>query len=151
MLPGDARSVFPRTRIDSAPVATTVADIDSVKQQGGDIARFNLASEPLEFAGSEHVRSFLQVVGSSGLPLVLVDGVTVMTGHYPTRDQLVAWASVTASASGTTLPLAQAAGGGCCGGAAAGAEEPASSTAGCCGGAAAGAEEPASSTAGCCS
>jgi len=35
MLPGDARSVFTRTRSDSSPVATTVAEIDSVNVEPG--------------------------------------------------------------------------------------------------------------------
>ena len=33
---------------------------------------------------------------AQGLPLVLVDGVTAMTGRYPTRDQLASWAGLTA-------------------------------------------------------
>ena len=40
------------------------------------------------------MRSFLQVVGSDGLPLTVVDGVTVMTGGYPTRAQLLAFAGL---------------------------------------------------------
>lgn len=107
------------------------ADIDRVKQQGGDVVRFNLASEPLEFAGNETVRSFLQVAGSTGLPLVLVDGVTVMTGRYPSREQLDRWAGVSPSAGATVLPVASA-GGGCCGGRTGAVQEPAGSTAGCC-------------------
>jgi hypothetical protein len=106
------------------------AEIDRVKQQGGDVARFNLASEPLEFASNETVRSFLQVAGSSGLPLVLVDGVTVMTGRYPSREQLDRWSGVSPVAGATLLPVSSAAGG-CCGDQDS-AQEPAGSTAGCC-------------------
>jgi hypothetical protein len=107
------------------------ADIDRVKRAGGDIARFNLASEPLEFAHHETVRSFLQVAGSSGLPLVLVDGVTVMTGCYPSREQLDRWAGLSAAPGATALPLAPT-GGRCCSTQAGDAQEPAGSTAGCC-------------------
>ncbi len=107
------------------------AEIDRVKQHGGDIARFNLASEPLEFASNETVRSYLQVAGSAGLPLVLVDGVTVMTGRYPSREQLDQWAGVSPVEGSTVLPLATAERG-CCAGRTSDAQQPAGSTAGCC-------------------
>jgi arsenite-transporting ATPase len=50
-----------------------------------------MASEPLTFAGNDAVRGFLEVAGSQGLPLVLVDGVTALTGRYPTRDEITRW------------------------------------------------------------
>ena len=80
--------------VDQALV-TFSADLDWVRSQGGDIARFNLASEPLAFAEREPVTAFLQVAGSEGLPLVLVDGVTAQTGRYPDRAQLAKWAGLT--------------------------------------------------------
>lgn len=79
--------------VDQALV-TFSADMDWVRSQGGDIARFNLASEPLAFAEREPVKAFLQVSGSEGLPLVLVDGVTAQTGRYPDRIQLAKWAGL---------------------------------------------------------
>lgn len=74
------------------------ADLDFVAGRGGDVARYNLASEPSMFAEKEAVRAFLQVAGSAGLPLVLVDGVTAMTGRYPDRNQLAIWAGVDVAA-----------------------------------------------------
>lgn len=90
--------------VDQALVAFS-ADMDWVRSQGGDISRFNLASEPLAFAQREPVKAFLQLSGSDGLPLVLVDGVTAITGRYPDRTQLAKWAGVAepAPAAGTTL------------------------------------------------
>ncbi len=68
------------------------------------MSRYNLASEPLAFAENDAVKAFLDIAGSDGLPLVLVDGVTAMTGHYPDRGQLAAWAGVAVSpAAGTGL------------------------------------------------
>ncbi|MCX6431666.1 MAG: arsenic metallochaperone ArsD family protein, partial [Actinobacteria bacterium] len=63
--------------------------------QGADIARHNLANDPMAFANDETVRAFLQVAGSEGLPLTTVDGVTVMTGTYPSREQLLRFAGIT--------------------------------------------------------
>ena len=59
--------------------------------------------------------------GSAGLPLILVDGVTAMTGRYPDRAQLATWAGLddaTALTGGDLGITAAASEGGCCGGAA---------------------------------
>lgn len=61
--------------------------------------------------------------GSEGLPLTMVDGVTVITGCYPTRAQLTRYADLdqepVVPASATTLALSDEDGcgcgsGGCC-------------------------------------
>ncbi len=74
------------------------ADLDFVAGRGGDVCRYNLASEPSAFAENESVRTFLQIAGSGGLPLTLVDGVTAMTGRYPDRHQLATWAGIEVAA-----------------------------------------------------
>ena len=79
--------------VDQALISFT-ADLDWLRSQGVDIARFNLASEPMAFADREPVTAFLKLSRSQGLPLVLVDGVTAMTGRYPTRNQLASWAGL---------------------------------------------------------
>jgi SAM-dependent methyltransferase len=127
-------------------LVTFSADMDFVRSRGGNVRRYNLASEPLAFAENEAVKGFLQVVGSKGLPLVLVDGVTAMTGGYPDRAQLAEWASVTAAvpagavsgpAGATMLGLTAAgpAAGACCS---------SSEVDGCC------SSSTSSETAGCC-
>jgi len=85
-------------------LVTFSADMDFVRGQGGEVSRYNLASEPLVFAETEPVKGFLQVVGSKGLPLVLVDGVTAMTGGYPDRAQLAEWAGLTATVAAGAVP-----------------------------------------------
>ena len=79
--------------VDQALVTFT-ADLAALAEQGADVARHNLANDPMAFATDETVRTFLQVAGSDGLPLTTVDGVTVMTGQYPTRDQLARFAGI---------------------------------------------------------
>lgn len=98
-------------------LVTFTADFDHLRKLGADITRHNLASDPGGFAENDTVRSFLQVAGSEGLPLTVVDGVTVVTGVYPTRAQLLGYAglgSVAAPAGVTQLGLSEA-GDGCCG------------------------------------
>jgi arsenical resistance operon trans-acting repressor ArsD len=70
------------------------ADLDWVRNHGGDAKRYNLASEPTAFAENVQVRQFLHLSGTAGLPLTLVDGVTVLTGAYPTRAKIAEWAGV---------------------------------------------------------
>jgi arsenite-transporting ATPase len=102
-------------------LVTFSADMDYIRSQGGDIARYNLASEPQAFATNGAATAFLHVSGSAGLPLILVDGVTAMTGRYPDRAQLANWAGLDApSAAGISLGITETTTptGGCCGGAA---------------------------------
>ena len=84
-------------------LVTFSADMEFVRSRGGDVSRYNLASEPLVFAETEAVKGFLQVAGSRGLPLVLVDGVTALTGGYPDRAQLAEWAGVPSLAARAVL------------------------------------------------
>lgn len=97
--------------VDQSLVEFT-ADLNHLVGQGADIARHNLANDPLAFASQDSVRSFLEVAGSEGLPLTTVDGVTVLTGSYPTRDQLrrytgLAQAPVVVPAGATELTVAE--------------------------------------------
>lgn len=75
-------------------LVTFSADMDFIRSNGADIARYNLASEPQAFAANDAAKAFLHLSGSGGLPLVLVDGVTAMTGRYPDRAQLATWAGL---------------------------------------------------------
>ncbi|QWT23299.1 arsenite efflux transporter metallochaperone ArsD [Subtercola sp. PAMC28395] len=97
------------------------ATVRSLQELGVDIERHNLASDPLSFTTDETVRAFMHVVGSTGLPLTVVDGVTVATGAYPSREQLLAFSGldtpVAANQGRTQLGLAEKSASGCCGGA----------------------------------
>ena len=89
--------------LDESLVAFT-ADLSHLKELGVDIERHNLANDPTSFATNDTVRAFLQVAGSEGLPLTLVDGVTVQTGTYPARDQLERFAGLTADTAPSVVP-----------------------------------------------
>jgi protein-tyrosine-phosphatase len=105
--------------VDESLVRFT-ADLEHLQGLGVDIARHNLANDPGAFAANPAVAGFLSVAGSDGLPLVLVDGVTVATGTYPDRARLLRMAGRTEIATTTglrvDLGLAPKASSGCCGG-----------------------------------
>lgn len=88
------------------------ADLAWAKQQGAQIARFNLAQQPMAFAENQTVRAFLERSGPDALPLVLVDGEVALAGRYPNRAELARWSGVADTglqAQGTCRP-----GSGCC-------------------------------------
>lgn len=83
------------------------ADVDWAKQSGAQIERFNLAQQPLAFAESATVKKFLEKSGQEGLPLILLDGETVLSGRYPSRDELSGWLGIKAAPSLFTEQVAE--------------------------------------------
>lgn len=94
------------------------ADLDWLTRQGVSVQRANLAQDPAVFAENTVARAFVQKVGASGLPLIVVDDVTVVTGRYPSRAELARIAGIEAPAEESVT--------GCCG-------SGAPAAAGCCG------------------
>ncbi|TFD77548.1 arsenite efflux transporter metallochaperone ArsD [Cryobacterium psychrophilum] len=88
---------------------TFSADMDWVRTEGGDVTRFNLAQEPLAFAENDTARTFLKTAGEESLPVVLVDGATVLTGRYPTRAELGRWAALDSAPLAEVMPPTPAA------------------------------------------
>jgi len=85
------------TEVDQQLV-TFSADVDWARQQGVQIARFNLAQQPMDFANNPVVRRFLERSGEEALPLILVDGEVALAGRYPKRAELARWAGIRHSA-----------------------------------------------------
>jgi hypothetical protein len=100
------------TEVDQALVDFSAA-VDAVKRAGGDITRFNLAQQPMEFAQNAVVKTFLESSGQEGLPLVLVEGEIALTGRYPSRDELVRMAGVSVAAK-DNVPTGCCSGKDCC-------------------------------------
>ena len=70
------------------------ADVDWAMKNGAQIERFNLAQQPMAFAGNDLVKGFLERAGQEALPLTLVDGQVALAGRYPSRADLVRWSGV---------------------------------------------------------
>ena len=85
--------------------------LDTLKQHGIDVGRYNLTSAPLKFVQTKAVTDFLQHHGPEDLPLILVDGAVQFAGRYPTNDEFASLIGFDPA----ILEAAQAAGESCCG------------------------------------
>jgi len=104
-----------------AALITFTADLGYAKEQGIDIERHNLANDPGAFVADPTALALLNAAGSDGLPLTVVDGVTVRTGTYPSRAELLLFAGGAPRTQLLTLTDTSASadageGSACCGG-----------------------------------
>jgi hypothetical protein len=67
------------------------SDIEWLRGQGIQVARYNLAQQPGEFAAHADVVAVLQSAGTACLPVVRVNGAIVSYGRYPSRALLARW------------------------------------------------------------
>lgn len=77
-------------------LARFAADLDWLKNQGVAVERFNLSQQPGAFADDAAVKTALETKGEAGLPLVKVNGDVKSSGTYPSREELAAWAGLSA-------------------------------------------------------
>jgi hypothetical protein len=75
------------------------ADVKWLQEQGVEVRRFNLSQSPAAFVENEQVKQALTEKGEAALPLLLVEGRVLASGHYPERGQLAAALSLKATAA----------------------------------------------------
>lgn len=80
--------------------------LNTLKQNGVEVQRYNLTSAPAEFVKSKAVTEYLQKFGPTKLPVVLVDDFIVIAGRYPTNEEFASWLELPADVLGIS----------CCGG-----------------------------------
>jgi AhpD family alkylhydroperoxidase len=73
------------------------ADLEWLKEQGVEVARYNLAQQPGAFVANPAVQKALEEDGNEGLPLLVVGGAVVSRGAYPTREELAEHAGLGAA------------------------------------------------------
>jgi len=66
------------------------SDLRGLAATGVTVERFNLAQQPQAFVQEPAVVQAVNAVGTSVLPLLVVDGRVVSHGRYPSRDELLA-------------------------------------------------------------
>ena len=70
------------------------ADLEWLKSKGLEVQRYNLAQEVAAFTSNPVVKTALNGRGSKCLPLLLLDGMIVTEGAYPSREELARLAKV---------------------------------------------------------
>ncbi|MDH4028810.1 MAG: arsenite efflux transporter metallochaperone ArsD [Nitrospirota bacterium] len=60
----------------------------ALKKQGVEVARFNLAQQPMEFMNNKEVADLLHKNGKKILPVTFVNGDVFRTGEYPAYEEL---------------------------------------------------------------
>jgi AhpD family alkylhydroperoxidase len=66
------------------------ADVKWLQERGAQVQRFNLSQNPAAFVENDLVKTALTEKGEAALPLLLVDGRVLASGHYPEREPLMA-------------------------------------------------------------
>ena len=88
---------------------TTV--LNTLKQNGVVIDRFNLNSAPMQFVINHTINMFINEKGAEALPCVIVDGKIVIEGRYPTNEEILTLLELPPS---VMLPQPKTDNGGCC-------------------------------------
>jgi hypothetical protein len=88
------------------------AALDGLKKKGVAVDRYNLSSAPQAFVRNAEINKRL-MEGVDFLPATVVDGRIVVSGRYPTNQEIAQFLGVPAADLEDGAPGAEA---GCCGG-----------------------------------
>lgn len=94
------------------------ADLDTLKNAGHTVERFNLSQQPQAFIDNKEIHALIASKGTDVLPVVVIDGRVVSKGLYPSKEMFLMWTSgdappVAAPVASISLPIADQ---GCCSG-----------------------------------
>ncbi|WP_024345935.1 arsenite efflux transporter metallochaperone ArsD [Lacrimispora indolis] len=85
--------------------------LNALKKNGVAVDRFNLSSAPMAFVNNNTINAFINEKGVEELPAVMINEKIVITGRYPTNEELVSLLEVPASYLTEAKSAKQ---GGCC-------------------------------------
>ncbi|MFA6819883.1 MAG: arsenite efflux transporter metallochaperone ArsD [Bacteroidaceae bacterium] len=63
--------------------------LNSLKKNGIEVERYNLTSAPMKFISNKAVNQLINEKGVDELPAIVLDGEIVITGRYPTNEEIV--------------------------------------------------------------
>ena len=63
--------------------------LNSLKKNGIEVERFNLTNAPMKFITNKAVNQLINEKGVDELPVTVLDGEIVITGRYPTNEDIV--------------------------------------------------------------
>ncbi len=90
--------------VDPALVKMNEA-VHTLKKQGVEVERFNLAQQPREFVTNNTVAALLQKNGNQILPITFLNGELFKTGEYPSYQDLCSALGIKPVEQKTTLKI----------------------------------------------
>jgi len=63
--------------------------INTLKNKGVQVDRFNLSSSPQEFVTNRLINNYIKEKGVDALPVVVIEDEIKISGRYPSNDELV--------------------------------------------------------------
>lgn len=63
--------------------------LNTLKNNGVQVGRFNLTNAPQEFVTNKTVNDFIREKGVDGLPVITVEGNIAITGRYPSNEEFI--------------------------------------------------------------
>ena len=88
--------------------------LNTLKQSGVVVQRFNLSNAPAEFVKNKAVTEYLQKFGPEKLPVVVVDDAIVIAGRYPTNVEFTRLLELSGDVLGVACCSGDAPTSGCC-------------------------------------
>ena len=101
--------------------------LNTLKENGIEVQRYNLTSAPMEFVNHTAVAEFLKKFGPEKLPVIMVDDFIVITERYPSNEEFTNWLEISPELLGTGTRCEDSS---CCGGS----ENETEESSCCCGG-----------------
>jgi hypothetical protein len=81
--------------------------LNTLKNNGVEIERFNLTNSPMEFIQNKTVNKFINEKGIEGLPVTIVDGEIVVESRYPSNEEIVKLLGISVSSIGSQPKVAK--------------------------------------------
>lgn len=71
--------------------------VNNLEEKDIEIKRYNLINSPMQFVTNKTVNEMINKNGVDELPFVLVDDQIVITGRYPTNEEIAAYLDISLS------------------------------------------------------
>lgn len=71
--------------------------LNTLKNKGILVERYNLTSNPQAFIDNKEINAILNTKGVNTLPVIMVDGIVVKEGKYPTNEEFCSLLEIPAS------------------------------------------------------
>ena len=88
--------------------------LNTLKQKGITVKRFNLSSSPMAFVNNKTVNEFVKRYGADKLPVTVIDSELVISGRYPANDEFTEWLDLPEGILGEQKSGGCCCEGGCC-------------------------------------